>query len=173
MCFPLKIFIATFKTISCNENMSIMTYSAYNQGHVKPHSARLVMSLGIPSDPLSVHSWIVAGIPPEIIIRLVESVRSDMKTICHLVGISKRTITRKLKNGTPLTPEQGSRVYSVIQALDATISLHNDDLAMAMAWLHCPAKGLGGEMPINLLTTASGAQAVIDLIGRIGHGVIS
>ena len=153
--------------------MSIMTYSAYNQGHVKPHCARLVMSLGIPSDPLSVHSWIVAGIPPEIIIRLVESVRSDMKTICHLVGISKRTITRKLKNGTPLTPEQGARVYSVIQVLDAVISLHNGDLTMAMSWLHCPAKGLGGEIPINLLTTASGAQAVIELIGRIQYGVIS
>ena len=54
MCFPMKNFIATFKTISCNENMSIMTYSAYNQGHVKPHSARLVMSLGIPSDPLRI-----------------------------------------------------------------------------------------------------------------------
>ena len=156
-----------------------MTYLAYDPGKMQPYSDRLIMSLGIPSDPLSVHSWIVAGIPPEIIIRLVESVRSDMKTICHLVGISKRTITRKLKNGTPLTPEQGSRVYSVIQALDATISLHNDDLAMAMAmamamaWLHCPAKGLGGEIPMNILTTPSGVQAVVDLIGRIEHGVIA
>ncbi|TNI14229.1 hypothetical protein CF106_04620 [Aeromonas veronii] len=150
-----------------------MTYSAYGRGQVRPSRTRLVMSLGIPSDPLSVHSWIVAGISPEIIIRLVESVRSDMKTICHLVGISKSTITRKLRNGIPLTPEQGSRVYSVIQALDATISLHNDDLAMAMSWLHCPAKGLGGEIPANVLTTASGVQAVVDLIGRIEHGVIA
>mgnify|MGYP000087066912 CR=1 FL=1 len=156
-----------------------MTYLAYDPGKMQPYSDRLIMSLGIPSDPLSVHSWIVAGISPEIIIRLVKSVRSDIKTICHLVGISKSTIIRKLKNGIPLTPEQGSRVYSVIQALDATISLHNDDLAMAMAmamamaWLHCPAKGLGGEIPINLLTTASGAQAVIELIGRIQYGVIS
>ncbi len=169
----MKNFIATFKTISCNENMNIMTYLAYHPGQIKPYSARLIMSLGIPSDPLSVHSWIVAGLSPEIIIRLVESVRSDMKTICHLVGISKSTITRKLKNGIPLTPEQGSRVYSVIQALDAAISLHNDDLAMAMFWLHCPAKGLGGEIPMNMLTTTSGVQAVVDLIGRIEHGVIS
>ncbi|MCF3098006.1 DUF2384 domain-containing protein [Aeromonas australiensis] len=69
--------------------------------------------------------------------------------------------------------EQLFRVYSVIQALDATISLHNDDLAMAMAWLHCPAKGLGGEIPMNILTTPSGVQAVVDLIGRIEHGVIA
>ncbi len=173
MCFPLKLFIATFKTITCNGNMKIMTYLAYKPGQMQPYSDRLIMSLGIPSDPLSVHSWIVTGVSPEIIIRLVKSVRSDIKTICHLVGISKSTIIRKLKNGIPLTPEQGSRVYSVIQVLDAAISLHNGDFAMAMSWLHCPAKGLGGEMPINLLTTASGAQAVIDLIGRIQYGVVS
>ncbi|WP_268844002.1 MULTISPECIES: antitoxin Xre/MbcA/ParS toxin-binding domain-containing protein [Aeromonas] len=44
---------------------------------------------------------------------------------------------------------------------------------MAMAWLHCPAKGLGGEIPMNILTTPSGVQAVVDLIGRIEHGVIA
>ncbi|HDX8645080.1 TPA: DUF2384 domain-containing protein [Aeromonas dhakensis] len=150
-----------------------MTYLAYHPGQMQPYSDRLIMSLGIPSDPLSVHSWIVAGIAPEIIIRLAESVRSDVKTIRHLAGISKSTINRKCKYGIPLTLEQGARVYNVIQVLDAAISLHNGDLAMAMTWLHCPAKGLGGEIPMNILTTASGAQAVIDLIGRIGHGVIS
>lgn len=150
-----------------------MTYLAYDPGKMQPYSDRLIMSLGIPSDPLSVHSWIVAGISPEIIIRLVKSVRSDIKTVCHLVGISKSTIIRKLKNEIPLTPEQGARVYSVIQVLDAVISLHNGDLTMAMSWLHCPAKGLGGEIPMNILTTPSGVQAVVDLIGRIEHGVIA
>ena len=145
----------------------------FRSGKMQPYSDRLIMSLGIPSDPLSVHSWIVAGISPEIIIRLVKSVRSDIKTVCHLVGISKSTIIRKLKNEIPLTPEQGARVYSVIQVLDAVISLHNGDLTMAMSWLHCPAKGLGGEIPMNILTTPSGVQAVVDLIGRIEHGVIA
>jgi len=129
-------------------------------------------SLGIPSDPLGVHLWIVAGIAPEIIIQLVESVRSDINTICHLAGISKSTINRKLKNGTPLTREQGARVYGVIQVLDATLSLHNGDFAMAMSWLHCPAKGLGSEKPANILTTSIGVQAVVDLIGQIEHGVV-
>lgn len=153
--------------------MIIMTYLAYQSGQKNPSCGRLIMSLGIPSDPLEVHLWIVAGITPEIIIRLVESVRSDVKTICRLAGISKSTINRKRKNGIPLTLEQGARVYSVIQVLDALNSLHNGDLTMTMSWLHCPAKGLGGEIPLNILTTASGTQAVIDLIGRIGYGVIS
>ncbi|MFQ2062212.1 DUF2384 domain-containing protein [Aeromonas veronii] len=150
-----------------------MTYLAYQPSQQNPSGNRFITSLGIPSDPLGVHLWIVAGIAPEIIIRLVESLRSDVKTICHLAGVSKSTINRKCKNGIPLTLAQGARVYSAIQVLDAAISLHNGDITMAMSWLHCPAKGLGGEIPMNILTTASGAQAVIDLIGRIGHGVIS
>ena len=47
-----------------------MTYLAYKLGQMQPYSDRLIMSLGIPSDPLSVHSWIVTGVSPEIIIRL-------------------------------------------------------------------------------------------------------
>ncbi|QJT16799.1 DUF2384 domain-containing protein [Aeromonas sp. 1805] len=149
-----------------------MTDVAYKNDQIKPFNARLIMSLGIPSDPLNIHLWIVAGIAPEIIIRLVESVGSDVKTICHLAGISKSTINRKLKNGIPLTPEQGTRIYGVIKVLDATLSLHNGDFAIAMSWLHCPAKGLGGEKPANILTTVIGVQAVVDLIGRIEYGVI-
>ncbi|MFQ2782283.1 antitoxin Xre/MbcA/ParS toxin-binding domain-containing protein [Aeromonas caviae] len=35
----------------------------------------------------------------------------------------------------------------------------------------CPARGLGGVAPATLLTTQMGVQAVIDLVGRIQHGV--
>lgn len=150
-----------------------MTYLTYHPSQRHPSNNRLVMSLDIPSDPLGVHLWIVAGISPDIIIQLVESVGSDIKAICHLAGISQSTVNRKLKNGTLLTLEQGTRIYSVIQVLDAVISLHDGDLAMAMSWLDCPAKGLRGEKPVNVLTTAIGVQAVVDLIGRIEHGVIS
>ncbi|MNH24909.1 hypothetical protein D3C79_848670 [compost metagenome] len=117
--------------------------------------------------------WIVTGITPGILIRLIESVRSDMKTICHLTGISRSTVNRKLRHGTSLTPVQGARVYGVIQALDAAISLHDGDLAMAMSWLHCSAKGLGGEKPADVLATPMGVQAVVELISRIEHGIVS
>ncbi|MGY3960806.1 antitoxin Xre/MbcA/ParS toxin-binding domain-containing protein [Aeromonas popoffii] len=148
-----------------------MTFSARsNNPRSTAHS--LTLSLGIPSDPLGIHSWIVAGIAPGILVRLIESVRSDMKTICHLTGISQSTVNRKLRHGTPLTLVQGTRVYGVIQALDAAISLHDGDLAMAMSWLHCSAKGLGGEKPTDVLATPMGVQAVVELIGRIEHGIV-
>ncbi|MFQ2462413.1 antitoxin Xre/MbcA/ParS toxin-binding domain-containing protein [Aeromonas caviae] len=33
------------------------------------------------------------------------------------------------------------------------------------------AWGLGGEKPADVITTPMGAQAVIDLVGRIRHGI--
>lgn len=149
-----------------------MTFPAYRPNHTRSTTHSLTLSLGIPSDPLGIHLWIVAGIAPGILIRLIESVRSDMKTICHLAGISRSTVNRKLRNGTPLTLTQGTRVYGVIQALDAAISLHDGDLAMAMSWLHCSAKGLGGEKPADVLSTPMGVQAVVEIIGRIEHGIV-
>lgn len=150
-----------------------MTFTAYRPNHPPSTTHSLTLSLGIPSDPLSIHLWVVSGISPHILIRLIESVRSDMKTICHLIGISRSTVNRKLRHGTPLTLTQGTRVYGVIQTLDAVISLHDGDLARAMSWLHCSAKGLGGERPADVLATPMGVQAVIELIARIEHGVVS
>ena len=151
----------------------MMTFPAYRPNHPRSTAHSLALSLGIPSDPLGVHLWIVAGTAPSILIRIVESVRSDMKTICHLTGISRSTVNRKLRYGTALTLAQGTRVYGVIQALDAAISLHDGDFAMAMSWLHCSAKGLGGEKPADVLATPMGVQAVVELIGRIEHGIVS
>ena len=150
-----------------------MTYSVYRPNPPRSSAHNLASYLGIPSDPLGVHLWIVAGVSPDILIRLVELVRSDIQTICHLAGLSQSTVNRKLRHGIPLTLAQGTRIHGVIQILDAAISLHGGDFAMAMSWLHCPAKGLGGEKPASVLTTAMGVQAVVDLIGRTEHGIVS
>jgi len=43
----------------------------------------------------------------------------------------------------------------------------------AVEWLRQPCPALGGIKPIELLKTAEGAQLVLDIIGRIEHGVYS
>ncbi|MDO2954101.1 DUF2384 domain-containing protein [Aeromonas simiae] len=40
-----------------------------------------------------------------------------------------------------------------------------------MSWLNRTAWGLGGVAPATLLTTQMGVQAVVELVGRIEHGV--
>ncbi|MDF2274129.1 DUF2384 domain-containing protein [Aeromonas caviae] len=120
---------------------------------------------------MGAHLWIVAGVAPGIIHRLAELMNTDSGLICRLAGISRHTVARKLRIGAPLSISQGARVYGVVQALDAALSLNKNDTAKALSWLNRPAWGLGGVAPATLLTTPFGAQAVVYLVGRIRHGV--
>ncbi|WP_223290131.1 antitoxin Xre/MbcA/ParS toxin-binding domain-containing protein [Aeromonas sobria] len=128
-------------------------------------------SLGIPSDPLGAHLWIVAGVAPGIIHRLAELMSTDAVLICRLAGISRSTVARKVRIGAPLSISQGARVYGVAQALDAVLAFHRNDTVKTLSWLNRTAWGLGGKRPAEVLLTALGAQAVIVLVGRIQHGV--
>lgn len=148
-----------------------MSYASYHPGKATASTKTIFDSLGIPSDPLGAHLWIVAGVAPSIIHRVAELMSTDVGLICRLAGISRHTVARKLRIGAPLSISQGARVYGVVQALEAVLSLHRNNTARALSWLHRPAWGLGGVAPATLLTTDMGVQAVVDLVGRIQHGV--
>lgn len=145
-----------------------MTPSAVHNPSLR---ATLLDPLGVPRDALSAHLWIVAGVPADIIHKLAALVETDVGVICKLAGISHSTVTHRLRADTPLSISQGVRVYGVVLALDAALSLQENDAVMALSWLHRPAWGLGGVAPADLLTTPMGVQAVVDLVGQVEHGV--
>ena len=148
--------------------MSLPVYQPSTQASSAP---TLMTTLNIPQDPLSAHLWIIAGVAPGIIHRLAELMNTDSGLICRLAGISRSTVARKLRIEAPLSISQGTRVYGVVQALDAVLSLHEHDTTRAISWLSRPAWGLGGIAPAEVLTTQMGVLAVVDLVGRIRHGV--
>jgi putative toxin-antitoxin system antitoxin component (TIGR02293 family) len=148
-----------------------MSYASYHPGKAEVSAMTLSSSLGIPSDPLGTHLWLVAGVAPTMIHQLAGTVKTDVGSICRLAGISRSTVARKLRTETPLSTSQGARVYGVVQALDAALSLHECDTTRAISWLSRPAWGLGGIAPAEVLTTQMGVLAVVDLVGRIEHGV--
>ncbi|MBS4686812.1 DUF2384 domain-containing protein [Aeromonas sobria] len=135
-------------------------------------SLRAILSdaLGVPREALNVHLWIVAGVPVDIIYKLAALVETDVGVICKLAGISRSTVARRLRKNIPLSISQSARVYGVVRALEAALSLHKHNTARALSWLHRPAWGLGGVTPATLLATQMGVQAVVDLVGRIRHG---
>ncbi len=78
-----------------------MSYSSYHPGKTEASVMTLSSSLGIPSDPLGSHLWIVAGVAPGSIHRLAELMSADIGLICRLAGISRHTVARKLRIGAP------------------------------------------------------------------------
>ena len=148
-----------------------MSLSVYQPSTLASSAPTLMTTLNIPQDPLSAHLWIVAGVAPGIIHRLADLMNTDSGLICRLAGISLSTVARKLRIEAPLSISQGARVYGVVQALDAALSLNKNDTAKALSWINRPAWGLGGVAPATLLNTPMGVQAVVNLVGRIQHGV--
>ncbi|ELI6424640.1 MULTISPECIES: antitoxin Xre/MbcA/ParS toxin-binding domain-containing protein [unclassified Aeromonas] len=148
-----------------------MSYASYHPGKATASTKTIFDSLGIPSDPLGAHLWIVAGVAPGSIHRLAELMSADIGLICRLAGMNRSTVAHKLRIGALLSTAQGARVYGVVQALDAALSLNKNDTAKALSWLNRPAWSLGGVAPATLLNTPMGVQAVVNLVGRIQHGV--
>jgi len=133
----------------------------------------ILARLSLAEEPLRAHQQIMDGVVADAVNKLAQLVGEDAKTICALAGIDRSTFSRKIRAGALLSADQGSRLYWLAKVLDAAIALHEGDIPTAMAWLRKSAWGLGGVAPIEVLTTAAGAQAVINLIGQIEHGVFA
>lgn len=147
-----------------------MTQIAHRQIRKAAHKGFLA-SLCLPKEPLKAHHHIVAGFNPDIVTKIAVMLGSDTTVVCKVTGIDRTTFSRKVKASHLLSQDQSSRVYWLAQVLDAASSLNDGDMEKTMRWLRKPAWGLGNKAPIDLLTTAAGAQAVIDLVGQIEHGV--
>lgn len=134
----------------------------------------LLAALSLPKQPIDAHMKILAGFSSDLVTKLSKETQIDEMTICQWVGISRATYHRKNKEDKKsFSVEQSGKLYMFAKALDAALQLFNGDMQAAVQWLKSPARALGGECPLQMLSTPTGAEAVIDLIGRIEHGVIS
>lgn len=132
----------------------------------------IMISLALPREPLEAHYLIVAGMVPSIVNELATLLNCDTKTVCQVAGIGRSTFARKIKSAALLSQGQSACVYMFAKVMDAAESLCQGDREKAFEWLNTPARAFGGKLPATFLTTAVGAQAVMDLIGQIEHGVV-
>jgi uncharacterized protein (DUF2384 family) len=91
-----------------------MSLSVYQPSTKASSAPTLMTTLNIPQDPLTAHLWIIAGVAPSIIHQISGLVMTDVGVICRLVGISRGTLSRKVRNKTTLSVSQGERVYGVV-----------------------------------------------------------
>jgi len=88
------------------------------------------------------------------------------------VAIPSATLNRRAKQGR-FSAEESDRLFRFAQVYDAAIQLFEGDAEAAIHWMRNPVRGLGGERPIDMLTTSAEAGAVLDLIGQLEHGVVA
>lgn len=133
--------------------------------------------------------WRFAGLPAERGIELTHFLRQGLSVsvldniqewsgmskseLLRISGINERNISRRKNAGQPLNVDESERIARLVRVFDAAVRLFDGDKIAATNWLNQPVKGLGHIRPIELIATESGALEVIDIIGRIEHGVFS
>lgn len=119
-----------------------------------------------------IHEMIEQGLPSQDIISFVESVQlfNDKKIVVKVIGMSERTLYRRVKNPEPLTAEQSNRTWRFAEILTKAEDVLGDT-EEAQRWMNTPAMGLEGRKPIDLITTQVGYRLVDDFLTRMDYGV--
>lgn len=91
------------------------------------------------------------------------------RSLAQLLGVAPATYDRRVREGKPLSQDDSDRVARLIDVERAATRVFGDEAA-AREWLGTPIPALGGAIPIELLVTTPGHQAVMNALRRIMAG---
>ena len=124
-------------------------------------------------DRMEIYRAVRNGFPLQSVLDMIENseVYKQRGVLSKIVGASDRTLARRLKTpNEALTAEQSTRALNYAEVLEkATDVLGSRELAEQ--WMVKPARGLDGEVPIDLISNSVGYELVTDFLTRIEYGV--
>ena len=124
--------------------------------------------------PRSALEWVELirrGIPAAAVDSVMRSVRLSQAELAVTLGIPERTLARRKKAGT-LSAEESAKLVRLARVAHRAVNVFEAQ-DIAIHWLKHPNRALGGAVPLTLLDTDLGAESVMDVLGRIEHGVFS
>ena len=127
----------------------------------------------IPTDKFALADIIEQGLPFQAFEHLKKALRlSDVEAAATL-GVGQKTISRTRKTpGKNLEKVPSDRLYRLANLFRIALEVFEDEDS-ARRWLRSPQVGLNNRIPLELADTEVGNQEVINLLGRIEHGIIS
>lgn len=137
------------------------------------HMVAILLHGDASDDRMEIYRAVRNGFPLQSVIDMIEhsDVYKRYGVLSRIVGASDRTLARRLKSPEEvLTCEQSTRALYYAEVLEkATDVLGSRELAEQ--WMVKPARGLDGEMPIDLISNSVGYELVTDFLTRIEYGV--
>ncbi|WP_027351047.1 type II RES/Xre toxin-antitoxin system antitoxin [Halotalea alkalilenta] len=128
--------------------------------------------VGMPPRGAGLHQALRDGIPYTVYTRLASMAGLEHKELAKYVVIPQATLQRRAKLGR-FKQDEGDRLYRFAEVLEAATALFEGDKEGARQWLLHPVRGLGGRRPVEMLATSAEVEAVLELIGRLEHGVVA
>lgn len=113
-----------------------------------------------------------SGLPVGTLPVLAEKLGVERRRLARVVGISDRTLSRRLASEARLSPEESDRTMRLARVMAHAIDVFGDG-KRAAHWMNSPNIVMQGETPLSLLDTDAGAQWVDTILGRIDYGIFS
>lgn len=123
------------------------------------------------NNPEDLRLAVINGFPFSVYDSMQKESGLSQNQLSGILGISPQTITRRKQNNR-FTTIESEILYRVARILAYTVIVFGD-IEKARTWLKRPNRGLGGENPLNLLSTDIGSQQVEDVLHRINNGIYS
>lgn len=128
--------------------------------------------LGVPPRGAQLYSALREGLPYEVFERLAQFTDITRAALAIHLGIAPATLQRRLKVR-QFNAEESDRLFRLAAVYKAALDLFEGNTEATRRWLAEPVRGLGNHRPLEMLGTSAEAQAVLDLIGRLEHGVVA
>lgn len=128
----------------------------------------------LPIYPRTALQWITVirqGIPSAASESLAKTLRMTQSELAASLGIPERTLARRKKEGM-FNSEESAKLVRLARVVERAGEVF-EDLDAALDWLKSPNAALSRVTPLSMLDTDIGAEAVLDTLGRIEHGVFA
>ena len=112
------------------------------------------------------------GLPAETLTALAGKLSVDQKALAKVVGISDRTLSRRLANKSRLSIDESDRTMRLARITALATDTFNSK-EKAVDWLKTPNNVMEGHTPLELLNTDAGVRWVETILGRIEWGIYS
>ena len=111
------------------------------------------------------------GVPASFLDDLKDTLEMTETQLARAVGVARQTLLRRRKSGAVLPVAEADRAAMLAMVFNMALSYFDHNREHALEWLKHPNPALGGETPLERADTAIGNEDVIDLIGRMEHGI--
>lgn len=118
------------------------------------------------------HELISRGLPVTALDAFKRHATLSDAELAQLIGVSEKTLSRARAGQDKLDPVASDRLYRVVRLVVLAAEVLESSEA-GVHWLKRPQVGLGGEIPLAMMTTDAGSAEVEKLLLRIEHGVYS
>lgn len=117
-------------------------------------------------------SLILSGIPWVRVESFLRATGFTQQELADFLAVPLRTLARRREAGR-LSPEDSERFNRLSEIWKATSKLFNGDRDATRSWLVSPVRGLNNFTPMEFARTEVGGREVLNLLGRLEHGVFS